>query len=101
MKRKFPLHWQILIGLLCGLLYGGGVSLFAEETDQFKVFTSSWIYPWGEIFVNSLKLIAVPLVLFHWLMESLPLAILLNSEKWEGKLLGCICLQPLSQYLAG
>ncbi len=64
MKRKFPLHWQILIGLILGVLYGGGVSLFSDSPEFFKSFTSDWIAPWGKIFVNALKLIAVPLVLF-------------------------------------
>ena len=64
MKRKFPLHWQILIGLILGVLYGGGVSLFSDSSEFFKSFTSDWIAPWGKIFVNALKLIAVPLVLF-------------------------------------
>ncbi|MFT4899753.1 MAG: proton glutamate symport protein [Flavobacteriales bacterium] len=67
MKRKFPLHWQILIGLILGVLYGGGVSLFADSASSVEAiqeFTAHWIKPWGTIFVNSLKLIAVPLVLF-------------------------------------
>lgn len=58
------MHWQILIGLLLGLIYGGLVSSFASATEEFKVFTQNWILPFGTIFVNALKLIAVPLVLF-------------------------------------
>ena len=64
MKRKFPLHWQILIGLVLGVLYGVGVSLFSNSSIAVKDFTINWIEPWGKIFVNFLKLIAVPLVLF-------------------------------------
>jgi len=92
MKRKFPLHWQILIGLLCGLLYGGGVSLFAEETEQFKAFTSSWIHPWGEIFVNSLKLIAVPLVLFSLVNGIASLSDVAKLGKMGGKTIGIYLL---------
>jgi len=92
MKRKFPLHWQILIGLVLGLLYGGGVSLFAEETDQFKVFTSSWIYPWGEIFVNSLKLIAVPLVLFSLVNGIASLSDIAKLGQMGGKTIGMYLL---------
>lgn len=67
MKRKFPLHWQILIGLIIGVVYGGVVSFIdADETTlkSIQTFTSNWISPFGQIFINSLKLIAVPLVLF-------------------------------------
>ena len=56
--KKFPLHWQIIIGLILGVLYG-----IVAATNQWGQFTQDWIAPFGEIFVNLLKLIAVPLVL--------------------------------------
>ncbi len=52
------LHWQIIIGLVLGLIYG---SLAA--TAGWNRLTSDWIEPFGTIFINLLKLIAVPLVL--------------------------------------
>lgn len=52
------LHWQIIIGLILGLLYG----IFAASVGWQK-FTADWIAPFGTIFINLLKLIAVPLVL--------------------------------------
>ncbi|HXV64338.1 MAG TPA: dicarboxylate/amino acid:cation symporter [Vicinamibacteria bacterium] len=52
------LHWQIIIGLALGVLYG--VVAAANGWDKF---TSDWIAPFGTIFINSLQLIAVPLVL--------------------------------------
>lgn len=52
------LHWQIIIGLLLGLVYGA----FAASVGWQK-FTADWIAPFGTIFINLLKLIAVPLVL--------------------------------------
>ncbi|MEZ4894268.1 MAG: dicarboxylate/amino acid:cation symporter [Saprospiraceae bacterium] len=51
-------HWQIIIGLVLGLIYG----IFAASNGLGK-FTANWITPFGTIFINSLKLIAVPLVL--------------------------------------
>ena len=92
MKRKFPLHWQILVGLVCGLLYGGGVSLFVDETEQFQIFTSSWIHPWGQIFVNSLKLIAVPLVLFSLVNGIASLSDVAKLGKIGGKTIGMYLL---------
>tara|TARA_R100001143_G_C3361367_1_gene137118 strand:- start:57547 stop:58860 length:1314 start_codon:yes stop_codon:yes gene_type:complete len=52
------LHWQIIIGLILGLVWG----LFASILGLGE-FTSSYIRPFGTIFINLLKLIAVPLVL--------------------------------------
>jgi len=52
------LHWQIIIGLILGLFWG----LFASILGMGE-FTSLYIRPFGTIFINLLKLIAVPLVL--------------------------------------
>jgi proton glutamate symport protein len=52
------LHWQILIGLFLGLIWG----LIASQSGM-AAFTLAWIKPFGTIFVNLLKLIAIPLVL--------------------------------------
>ena len=52
------LHWQILIGLFTGLVYG-----VIAAANGWGEFTENWIAPFGAIFINSLQLIAVPLVL--------------------------------------
>lgn len=56
--RKIALHWQIIIGLVLGLVYG-----IISTKLGWGVFTFNWIAPFGVIFINLLKLIAVPLVL--------------------------------------
>ncbi len=58
MTMKLKLHWQILIGMGLGLIYGIVAAIF-----HWGTFTSDWIAPWGKIFINLLKLIAIPLVL--------------------------------------
>ena len=55
--RKLPLHWKIIIGMVLGVFYG----LLASKMGWVD-FTNDWIKPWGKIFINLLKLIAVPLV---------------------------------------
>ena len=55
--KKIALHWKIIIGMLLGVVYG----LIASKL-LWTDFTNDWIKPWGVIFVNLLKLIAVPLV---------------------------------------
>ncbi|TPN89008.1 dicarboxylate/amino acid:cation symporter [Aquimarina algicola] len=57
--KKIALHWQIMIGMVLGVLFG-----FLMTTVSWgKGFTGDWIAPFGTIFVNLLKLIAVPLIL--------------------------------------
>ena len=55
--RKLALHWKIIMGMVFGVLYG----LLASKMGWID-FTNDWIKPWGKIFINLLKLIAVPLV---------------------------------------
>ena len=57
--RKIALHWKILIGMSLGVLFGVGFS-FIPSGD---LFISNYIKPFGTIFINLLKLIAVPLIL--------------------------------------
>jgi proton glutamate symport protein len=52
------LHWRIIAGLILGLVYGT-----AGAAAGLGSFTQDWIAPFGTIFLNLLKLIAVPLVL--------------------------------------
>lgn len=52
------LHWQIILGLILGLLFG-----ILAASAGWGAFTADWITPFGEIFIRLLKLIAIPLVL--------------------------------------
>ena len=56
-KFKIAFHWQILIGMLAGVIWG----LIAIYFGWLQ-FTSFYIKPWGTIFINLLKLIAMPLI---------------------------------------
>lgn len=55
---KLALHWKILIGMALGSLLGVLASVMG-----FTGFVADWIKPFGTIFINMLKLIAVPLIL--------------------------------------
>jgi len=57
--KKIALHWQVGIALVVGVLY----SVLAVQMG-WQNATKMYIAPFGEIFINLLKLIAVPLVLF-------------------------------------
>ena len=56
--KKIPLYSQILIGMALGVLWG-----VLSNNLGWSSFTSDWIQPWGTIFINALKLIAIPLVI--------------------------------------
>ncbi|WP_062057787.1 dicarboxylate/amino acid:cation symporter [Aquimarina longa] len=57
--KKIALHWQIMIGMILGIVFGFLMTTFSWG----KGFTADWIAPLGTIFVSLLKLIAVPLIL--------------------------------------
>jgi proton glutamate symport protein len=57
--KNLPLHWKILLGMALGVLFGMAMIQF-----QFGAsLVIDWIKPFGTIFINSLKLIAIPLIL--------------------------------------
>ena len=58
-KKSLALHWQILIGMVAGVVFG----FILKNVDGSADFVKDWIYPVGKIFVNLLKLIAVPLII--------------------------------------
>lgn len=57
--KKLALHWKILIGMVLGVLFALLMVQFAWGSD----FIKDWIKPFGKMFINALKLIAVPLIL--------------------------------------
>jgi len=57
--KKFALHWQILLGMFLGVLF----ALIMSNFEWGSTFVTNWIKPFGTIFINLLKLIAVPLIL--------------------------------------
>ncbi len=83
MKWYKRLHWQIIIGLILGLIWGllSGVLGVSE-------FTSGYIRPVGTIFINLLKLIAVPLVLASLVVGVSSLNDMTRLSKMGGKTVG-------------
>ncbi len=57
--KKLPLHWRIITGMVLGVICG---AIFTQIEDGNKII-SDWIKPFGVIFINALKLIAMPLIL--------------------------------------
>ena len=57
--KQLALHWKILIGMVLGIIFG----FIMNSIEGGKEFVIDWIKPFGTIFINLLKLIAVPLIL--------------------------------------
>lgn len=55
--KNLPLHWKILIGMFLGIV--AGIIASMNGLNQFVI---DWIKPFGTIFINLLKLIAIPLI---------------------------------------
>ncbi len=78
--KKLALHWQIIIGLVLGVLFG-----IVAAINHWGQFTQDWIAPFGTIFVNLLKLIAVPLVMASLVTGVASLADLTKLSRMGGK----------------
>ncbi len=57
--KKIQLHWKILIAMGFGIIWAIFSGYFGLNS-----FTIDWIDPFGTIFINFLKFLAIPLVLF-------------------------------------
>jgi len=55
---KLALHWQILLGMAAGVAFG-----FLAAKLGWKTQVQDWLSPFGTIFINMLKLIAIPLII--------------------------------------
>ena len=55
--KSLALHWKIIIGMVLGVGFG-----FLANALGATEFVVDWIKPFGTIFINALKLIAIPLI---------------------------------------
>jgi len=56
---QLELHWQILIGMAAGIVFG----VLMSVVSWGPTVVSDWIKPVGTIFIRLLKLIAIPLII--------------------------------------
>lgn len=83
MKWYKKLHWQIIIGMVLGLIWG----LFSSVSG-LNEFTSDYVRPFGTIFITMLKLIAVPLVLASLVVGISSLNDMTKLSRMGGKTVG-------------
>ena len=58
---RFAAHWQILIGMAAGILTGF-LAIWIGDENGAKLIVD-WVKPFGVIFINSLKFIAIPMII--------------------------------------
>ena len=83
---KLAMHWWILIGLVAGVAYG---YLAAAQGSTQHVL--DYIQPIGRLFLNLLKMIAVPLGLFSLVAGG-------ASRSWNLVLSSCVGKWVLQRY---
>jgi len=81
--KKLALHWQILLGMALGLMFGA----IAAQLGWTK-FVVDWIKPFGTIFINSLKLIAIPLIVASLIKGISDLQDISKLSKMGGRTIG-------------
>lgn len=78
--KKLDLHWQILIGMILGVLFG-----FFASKMELNQFVINWIKPFGTIFINMLKMVAVPLIVVSLITGIADLKDISKISKMGGK----------------
>lgn len=86
--KKLALHWQILIGMITGVVF----ALIMTKFEWGNTFVTDWIKPFGSIFINLLKLIAVPLILGSLIKGVSDLKDISKLSKMGGKTIGLYIL---------
>ncbi|RIV41870.1 dicarboxylate/amino acid:cation symporter [Flagellimonas pelagia] len=82
--KKLELHWRILIGMVMGVLF----ALLMVQFEWGPKLVADWIKPFGNIFINSLKLIAVPLILASLIKGVSDLKDISKLSKMGGRTIG-------------
>jgi Na+/H+-dicarboxylate symporter len=86
--KKLALHWQILLGMVFGVLFAFILIQFTWGKDVIV----DWVKPFGTIFINLLKLIAVPLILASLIKGISDLKDISKLSKMGGRTIGLYIL---------
>ncbi|MFA7273942.1 MAG: dicarboxylate/amino acid:cation symporter [Crocinitomicaceae bacterium] len=94
--KKLALHWKIIIAMTLGVVW----ALISGQLGWNK-FTIDWIDPFGTIFINCLKFIAVPLVLFSIITGVASLGDLSKLGRMGAKTLGLYLITTVAAVTFG
>lgn len=93
---KIALHWKILFGMVVGLIFG----YLMKNLDQ-AAFVGDWIKPFGIVFINLLKMIAVPLILVSLINGLADLKDISKLSKLGGRTVGIYLLTTITAVSLG
>ena len=93
---KLALHWKIVIGMVLGLTFG-----FVMQNLEMKVIVVDWIKPFGTIFINLLKMIAVPLIVVSLIVGLSDLKDIAKLSKLGGRTVGLYLFTTVSAVSIG
>jgi hypothetical protein len=96
LMKKLALHWKILIGMALGVLFG----LIAAKAG-WNQFVLDWIKPFGTIFINALKLIAVPLIIASLVKGISDLKDISQLSKMGGRTIGIYMITTVLAVVIG
>jgi proton glutamate symport protein len=82
--KKLALHWKILLGMALGIVVG----ILMTSFDGGKEIVQDWIKPFGRIFINVLKMIAIPLILAALIKGVSDLKDISKLSKMGGRTIG-------------
>lgn len=82
--KKLALHWKILIGMFLGVLF----ALLLNQFSWGPKLVGDWVKPFGNIFINALKLIAVPLIFASLIKGISELKDISKLSKMGGRTIG-------------
>ncbi|MGY0392390.1 dicarboxylate/amino acid:cation symporter [Bizionia sp. KMM 8389] len=86
--KKLALHWQIILGMVLGVVF----ALIMSNFESGSELVTDWIKPFGTIFINLLKLIAVPLILGSLIKGVSDLKDISKLSKMGGRTIGIYIL---------
>lgn len=95
--KKLALHWQILLGIAFGILAG----VIAIQFDGGSSLITNWIKPFGTIFINLLKLIAIPLIITSLIKGISDMKDISQLSKMGGKTFAIYILTTLFAVIIG
>lgn len=81
--KNLALHWKIIIGMVAGIIFGA----LAVQMNWHQ-FAINWIKPFGTIFINLLKLIALPLIVASLIKGVSDLKDISKLSKMGGRTIG-------------
>ncbi|WP_339634084.1 dicarboxylate/amino acid:cation symporter, partial [Bizionia echini] len=82
--KKLALHWQIILGMVLGVAF----ALLMSKFEFGSQIITDWVKPFGTIFINLLKLIAVPLILASLIKGVSDLKDISKLSKMGGRTIG-------------